>query len=189
MTTFADHRLSEIRVADTYRAKDVEMAAKIDVASRQVLVTGAIDTNEHSILVRIELPFAGRWHVVKSETNLTDRTWTAWQVSLGEGTTVAAGDGVQHLCRQFEKVYVPEDRSRITFYDGEVRPGEAVLKMYTLDTEVPRIVMAHGRELDVIDDEPEPIGDEPESVESRVRRGLPAKPYIEVFLPVTLIDA
>ncbi|HLX51520.1 MAG TPA: DUF6423 family protein [Streptosporangiaceae bacterium] len=193
MTTFADSRLNEVTVADTYRAKDIEMAAKVDTVNRLVLVTGAIDTNEHSILVRIELPSAGRWQVIKSETNLTDRSWTAWQVSLGEGTTVAGDAAVQNLSRQFEKVYVPEDRSRITFYGGEVRPGEAILKMYTLDAKVPRIVMAHARELDEGDDEPDEEvpapPEESELPEARIRRGLPAKPYIEVFLPVTLIDA
>jgi hypothetical protein len=103
--------------------------------------TGRIDHVCRSrILVRVELPSAGRWQVVKSETNLTDLARTAWQITFGEGTTVVE-DG-HNVCRQFGSLYISEDRERLCFYDGEIRPGEAVLKMFTVDAKVSRIVMA-----------------------------------------------
>src|SRR5688572_23081500 len=90
-------------VAKTYRAKDVEMAARIDPTRRLVLITGAIDSNEHDILVRVELPEAGTWQVVKSETNLTTASWYAWQISLGEGTLLSATETATNLSRQYSK--------------------------------------------------------------------------------------
>jgi hypothetical protein len=189
MTTTTEPTVLPTGIAETYRAKDVVMAATVDVANRTVLITGAIDSNDHDILVRVELPSAGRWQVVKSETNLTDRAWKAWQITFGEGTTMAA-DG-HNLCRQFSSLYVTDAGDRLCFYDGEIRPGEAVLKMFTVEAKVSRIVMAHNRpteeeeEGDDIDfPTTEPGGDPVDSI----RRGFPAKPYIEAFLPVTRIN-
>jgi hypothetical protein len=197
------------RVAARYRAKDIEMAATVDVGNRLILITGAIDTNDHDILVRLELPSAGRWQVVKAETNLTDRSWLAWQITFGEGTKLAVDDAAHNLCRQFPSLYVAEDRERLCFYGGEIRPGEAVLKMFTVDAAISRIVMAHNRpttfdeddggglidipEMPLPSSEPDPLPPStspiPETPSSRaLRAGFPAKPFVETFLPVTRIN-
>jgi hypothetical protein len=188
MTSTIDALGAIPKVAPGYRAKDIVMAATVDPVRRLVMITGAIDSNEHDILVRVELPSAGRWRVVKAETNLTDCSWLAWQVSLGEGTTVA--EDATNLCRQFGKVHVPDDRSRVTFYDGEIRPGEAILKIFELQTKLPRIVMAHNRmdEEEEVEDE-QAVPTSPDEVEARVVAGFTAKPYIEAFLPVELVGA
>ena len=189
MTTISDRSALPTTVADTLRAKDVVMAATVDVANRNILITGAIDSNDHDILVRVELPSAGRWHVIKSETNLTDRAWTAWQITFGEGTTAVADD--RNLCRQFSQLYVSPAGDRLCFHEGEIRPGEAVLKTFTVETTVPRIVMAHNRpteeeeegdDIDFPTTEPEP------DFLDRIRDGFPPKPYIEAFLPVARVN-
>jgi hypothetical protein len=189
MTSTLDALGAAPQVAPGYRAKDIVMAATVDPVRRLVLITGAIDSNKHDILVRVELPSAGRWRVVKAETNLTDRAWLAWQISLGEGTTVA--EDATNLCRQYSKVHVAEDRSRVTFYDGEIRPGEAILKIFELQTKLPRIVMAHNRmdEEEDVEDGEQATPTAPDEVEARVVAGFAAKPYIEAFLPVELVGA
>lgn len=164
-----------------YRAKDIEMAARIDVNRRLVLVTGAIDTNEHDILVQIPLPAAGTWHIIKAETNLTSEAWCAWQISFGSGVTVSPAEGAL-ACRQLERVYVSEARDRVTFYEGEIRPGEAILKIYTVDTTMPEIRMSHSRcacEIVAVQSLP---------LEGLVKQGLPQKPFIEATLPVEYVS-
>ena len=166
----------------TFRSKDVEMAAVVDVEKRLVLITGTIDTNDHDILVRVDLPFAGDWSVIKSETNLTDSSWSAWQITFGEGMFLAPGSEDRVLARQYKAHYANAEKGRLTFYDGEVRPGEAFLKMFTIRTSVPRIVMAHNRESDPW------MSMTPEQMLAKVKQGYTPRPYIEVFLPVRLVD-
>jgi hypothetical protein len=196
MTIAMDPAAVSTATGERYRAKDVVMAATVDVSNRMVLVTGAIDSNEHDILVRVELPSAGRWQVVKSETNLTDQAWKAWQITFGEGTTVVDDPTARNLCRQFGSLFIAEELDRLCFYHGEVRPGEAVLKLFTIEASYPRIVMAHNRALEEPDDDeiiefPLPPGEDApvqDRLSSRVRQGFAPRPYIEAFLPVTVVN-
>jgi len=57
------------------------MAAVADVRRRVLMVSGAIDVTDHDVSVCLNLPEPGRWQVIKSETNLTDQTWVAMQVT------------------------------------------------------------------------------------------------------------
>lgn len=168
---------------NTPRSKDVEMAAVVDVERRLVLITGTIDTNDYDILVRVDLPEAGEWTVIKSETNLTNSSWTAWQITFGEGMFLAPGSENRVLSRQYASHYANPERGRLTFYDGVVRPGEAVLKMFTIKTGVPRIVMAHGREQDPW------LEVTPEQMLAIVKEGLRARSCVEVILPVRFVNA
>ena len=168
---------------NTPRSKDVEMAAVVDVERRLVLITGTIDTNDYDILVRVDLPEAGEWTVIKSETNLTDSSWTAWQITFGEGMFLAPGGEDRVLSRQYASHYANPERGRLTFYDGVVRPGEAVLKTFPVKSPVPRIVMAHGRMKDPW------LEVTPEQMRAIVKEGLPPKPCVEVILPVRLVNA
>lgn len=163
-------------VGQPYRAKDITMGATVDIATRTVFLTGAIDTNEHDILVRVELPEAGIWNVVKAETNLTDATWYAWQITLGEGTQIVPEllDRA-NMCQQYTNLYVTEDRERFCFYGGEIRPGEPILKQFTLDTKIPRIVMSHLRHcVASIDDD-------------QVIQGFDPKPPVESWVTPRLL--
>src|SRR5690349_16357712 len=73
-------------VSGRVRAKDIQMAAVADVRRRVLMVSGAYDTLEHDVSICINLPETGRWQVIKSETNLTDKTWVAMQVTTDEDT-------------------------------------------------------------------------------------------------------
>jgi hypothetical protein len=52
------------------------------------MISGAIDTTDHDVSVSVNLPEPGRWQVIKSETNLTDKTWVAMQVVTDEDSTL-----------------------------------------------------------------------------------------------------
>lgn len=172
-------------VGQPYRAKDITMAATVDVGNRTVLLTGAIDTNEHDILVRVELPSAGIWHVVKSETNLTDQTWNAWQITLGEGSRIVPNpEGRANLCQQYQRLHISESRERFCFYDGEIRPGEPILKQFTIDTVIPRIVMSHNRNVPTIENT---TAVDPDQTPQWVLDGLKPKPYVESWVPARIV--
>jgi hypothetical protein len=190
MTTTESRPAAAPMIVEPYRAKDIQMAATIDVRTRTVLITGAIDSNDHDILVRVDLPSAGRWQVVKAETNLTDRTWRAWQITFSGGTTVVCDDQARNMCRQFDELYVSDDAERLCFYNGEIRPGEAVLKMFTVDAKASRITMAHNRPTEEEEEEEIefPIAPDEEEFRDRVRRGFPARAYIEAWLPATVVE-
>ena len=197
MTSTLDHLATSrtavtntsLTVAQAYRAKDVEMAATIDTVTRTVLITGAIDSNQHDILVRLDLPSAGRWQVIKAETNLTDATWLAWQITFSDGTKVLSDEQAQNMCRQFNRLFISDTAERLCFHDGEIRPGEAVLKMFTVEAAVPRITMAHNRATEEEDeDEIEfPTLDPDEAFSDSIRNGFAAKPFIETWLPSQVI--
>lgn len=160
------------------RAHDIHMGASIDEKNRVILLTGCIDRNEHSIVLRIKVPSLGEWTIIKAEVNITNEPWTGWQINIGKGVTVATTDGVPDLLmsRHFPKAqYIPEHNA-VAFTGGEpVRPGDAILKYTKLDVKRHEIVLAHNRS--VIND---PILD-----------GTFGKdfPNIEVDVPVTLFDS
>lgn len=166
------------------RARDIQMAASADLKRRVLMVSGAIDTKDHDIAVSFELPEPGRWQVIKSETNLTDASWLMWQMSAGEGTQFVQDAQAMVVSQQFAKTFMTPDQKRITFYDGEVRPGEAVLKMFTIECVKRRGEASHARF------SPPPT-ENPKStkslVDDYVANGMPKKPVIEIIIPVTLI--
>jgi hypothetical protein len=160
------------------------MAAVADVRRRVLMVSGAIDTTDHDISVCINLPEPGRWQIIKSETNLTDQTWLAMQVTTDENSAFVNDADTMILSRQFAKTFMTPDARRLTFYDGEVRPGEAVLKVFTLETSGRRPTYAHARYSPITS---EGADDHTEKLQKLISDGMPQRPVVELIVPVTII--
>jgi len=171
-------------VSSRVRARDIQMAAVADVRRRVLMVSGAYDTIDHDVSISINLPESGRWQVIKSETNLTDQVWVAMQATLDEDSTFVDDEDTMVVSRQFAKSFMTPDMRRLTFYDGEVRPGEALLKMYSLETNSRKPAYVHSRYSPIAEDGP---GKTPEEIERMIADGLPQRPVIEVIVPVTVI--
>jgi uncharacterized protein DUF6423 len=171
-------------VSGRVRARDIQMAAVADLRRRVLMVSGAIDVRDHDVSACLYLPEPGRWQVIKSETNLTDQTWLAMQVTTDEDTVIVAEDDTMTMSRQFAKSFVTPDGRRLTFYDGEVRPGEAVLKVFTIETSGQRPAYAHARYSPISADDPNQLATKLEEI---VADGIPQRPVVELVVPVTII--
>jgi hypothetical protein len=171
-------------VSGRVRARDIQMAGVADVRRRVLMVSGAIDALDYDVSVSINLPEPGRWQIIKSETNLTDRTWVAMQVTTDEDTHFVEGGDVLVMSRQFSKSFLTPDMRRLTFFDGEVRPGDAVLKVFEIETEARRPAYAHARYSPVASDS---AARSEELLRQMVADGMPERPTIEVIVPVTVI--
>jgi hypothetical protein len=171
-------------VSARVRARDIQMAGVADVRRRVLMISGAIDAADHDVSVVINLPEVGRWQVIKSETNLTDKTWVAMQVTTDEDTHFINDPDSMIMSRQFAKTFMTPDLRRLTFYDGEVRPGEAVLKVFELECTQRRPTYAHARYSPISSDAPEQSA---ESLDKLVADGMPHRPVIEMIVPVTVI--
>jgi hypothetical protein len=157
------------------------MAAVVDSRRRFVLLTGAIDQNEQNILMSIELPDGGLWTFIKAEVNLSDDAWYAWKITLGRGFRIPRNPGDRYaVARQFAQAHYLDDQNSILFTDGEVRPGESVLKVFNVELDAPGGAMnlgsmAHSRLID--------IGD-PATIERILGEGRPTQ---EVVVPVKIV--
>lgn len=171
-------------ISSRVRARDIQMAAVADVRRRVLMISGAIDATDHDVSVCINLPETGRWQVIKSETNLTDRTWTVMQVTTDEDTQFVDDGDTMILSRQFARTFLTPDLRRLTFFDGEIRPGEAVLKVFDLECTTRRPVYAHAYYSPVSTDTPEKSAD---AMEQMIADGLPQRPVLEIIVPVTVI--
>ncbi|MFE7132861.1 DUF6423 family protein [Streptomyces sp. NPDC057638] len=160
------------------------MAGVADVRRHVLMISGAIDTVDHDVSVCVNLPEPGRWQVIKSETNLTDRTWLAMQAVTDEDSVFLGDADTLVMSRQFTKSFITPDQRRLTFHGGEVRPGEAVVKMYSLETTSRRPTYAYARYSAPATDSPEETA---RTLERLVAEGLPQRPVIEVIVPVTVI--
>ena len=167
------------------RAEDLHLAVKIIKPRKQILITGAIDTNDATIVARYPIPEPGLWTFIKAETNLTDETWHAWQITLGEGVRIPDGE-VNQLAysRQFSTTSYNQEYGILLFRDGEVRPGDSMLKIYTLECTEESLIasdgmgsVSHNRIVDVSD---------LSSLDSNIY-GLD-KPKIEVKAPYEIIE-
>jgi len=171
-------------VSSRVRARDIQMAGVADLRRRVLMVSGAIDTVDHDVSVTINLPEPGRWQIIKSETNLTDQVWVAMQVTTDEDTHFVNDADTMVVSRQFAKSFMTPDLRRLTFYEGEVRPGEAVLKVFSVETGKRRPAYAHAQYSPVSTDSAEASG---LSLERLVADGLPQRPVLELIVPVTVI--
>ncbi|QNE79696.1 hypothetical protein F0344_34815 (plasmid) [Streptomyces finlayi] len=160
------------------------MAGVADMRRRVLMISGAIDSVDHDVSVCVNLPEPGCWQVIKSETNLTDRTWVAMQATTDEDSVFVTDADTLVMSRQFAKSFITPDQRRLTFYDGEVRPGEAVVKMYSLETTGRKPTYSYSRYSPVAADSP---ADMAKTLERLVAEGMPQRPVIEIIVPVTVI--
>src|SRR5579875_2076889 len=137
--------MPDLGVSGQVRARDIQMAGVADARRRVLMISGAIVTPDHDISLCVNLPEPGRWQVITSGTNLTDQTWAAVQVATDEESSFVNDAETLVLSRQFGKVFMTPDQQRLTFYDGEVRPGESLLKVYTLETSSRRPVYTYAQ--------------------------------------------
>jgi len=168
-------------VSGRVRARDIQMAAVADVRRRVIMISGAIDAPDHDVSVSINLPESGRWQVIKSETNLTDQTWVAMEVTTDEDSHFVNDADTMIMSRQFAKW--PDGR-RLTFYEGEVRPGESLLKVYTMETNSRRPMYSHKKYSPISTDSQEQSG---QTLEKLITDGMPQRPMLEMIIPVTII--
>ncbi|HEY3260975.1 MAG TPA: DUF6423 family protein [Pseudonocardiaceae bacterium] len=160
------------------------MAAVADLRRRVLMVSGAIDVTDHDVSVCLNLPEPGRWQVIKSETNLTDQTWVAMQVTCDEDSHFVNEADTLVLSRQFAKTFMTPDQRRLTFYQGEVRPGEAVLKVFSLEASKRRPAYAHARYSPIATDSAEQSA---QTLRRLITDGMPERPVVELIVPVTVI--
>jgi hypothetical protein len=171
-------------VSSRVRARDIQMAGVADVRRRVLMISGAIDTTDHDISLCVNLPEPGRWQIIKSMTNLTDQTWVAIQVTTGEESSFVDDGENAVISRQFAKTFMTPDQRRLTFYDGEVRPGESLLKMYSLETSARRPTYSYSQYSPIAADSMETSATK---LGHMITDGLPSRPVIELIVPVTVI--
>lgn len=176
--------LPGLDVSGRVRARDIQMAGVADLRRHVLMISGAIDTPDHDISLCVNLPEPGRWQVIKSETNLTGQTWVAIQATTDEESTFVNDADTLVLSRQFGKSFMTPDQRRLTFYDGEVRPGEALLKIYTLETSSRRPAYTYSRYSPVSE---EALAGKQEKLERMLTEGIPQRPVVELIVPVTVI--
>jgi hypothetical protein len=148
------------------------------------MISGAIDTPDHDMSLVVNLPEPGRWQVIKSETNLTDQTWVAIQVTTDEESTFVNDADTLVLSRQFAKSFMTPDQRRLTFYDGDVRPGESLLKVYSLETSSQRPAYTYSRYSPVSE---AALAERQGRLEGMLTEGFPQRPVVELIVPVTVI--
>ena len=171
-------------VSSRVRARDIQMAAVADVRRRVIMVSGAIDTTEYDVSASINLPESGRWQVIKSETNLTDQTWVAVQVTTDEDSHFVNEADTMTVSRQFAKSFMTPDMRRITFYEGEVRPGESLLKVYSIETTSRRPMYVYSQYSPAASDSAEGSA---QNLEKLIADGIPQRSVLELIIPVTII--
>jgi len=171
-------------VSTRVRARDIQLAAVADLRHRILMISGAVDTTDHDVCVGLTLPAPGRWQVIKAETNLTAQTWVAMQVVTDENSTIVADADTPVLSRQFAQVFITPDQRRATFYGGEVRPGEALLKMYTLEAGGTEPTYTYSQYSPVAADTPEQSA---RTLDQIVADGMRPRPVVELVVPLTIV--
>ncbi|HEX3648497.1 MAG TPA: DUF6423 family protein [Pseudonocardiaceae bacterium] len=172
-------------VSSRVRARDIPMRAVAHVGRRLLLVSGALDAADHDVSMSVTLPAAGRWQVVKAETNLTDQVWVAMQITTDDDTTFVNDTGTVITSCQFAKTFMTPDQRRLTFFQGEVRPGQSAVKTFSLEAADGRPVYAHARYSRLAGDTAEQSAD---TLERLIADGMPQRPVLELIVPVTVVE-
>jgi hypothetical protein len=160
------------------RSRDMHMSAKAIVDKRAVLLSGSIDENGLTVGARFTLPEPGIWTVYKAETNLTDDAWQAWQVRVGGGATLVTNEEAMTACQQYDNITFLKEPEGVIFHGGQVRPGEPILKIFTINASGGSDVVSHNRSILLPDD----------LLEDAVSRGFGfEEPVLTIDVPVKVI--
>lgn len=170
-------------VSGRVRARDIPMSAVAHVGRRMLMISGALDATDHDVSLSINLPSPGRWQVIKSETNLTDRVWVAMQITTDDDTTFVNDSSSVITSTQFSKMFMTPDLRRLTFYDGEVRPGESAMKVFDLEC-TGKPTYAHAKYSRISTDSQE---ESDAALQRIVADGMPSRQVLELIVPVTVI--
>lgn len=127
------------------RSRDVQMTAVAFLETRTILVSGTLETSDRAVMVTYDLPSEGEWTFIKVETNLSDQSWSSWIMSVDEDGEFVENPARPAISQQFAQAVYSVDHRRLGFFDGEVRPGEAVLKQFTVRAPSRRFYMSHGQ--------------------------------------------
>ncbi len=121
------------------------MTAVAIVSTHTIYVSGTLETEDRAVIVTYDLPSADEWTFVKTETNLSDQVWTSWLMSVDKDGEFVDRSDRPTVSPQFAKHHFSEDHSRLGFFDGEVRPGESILKQFNIKAPSRRFYMCHGK--------------------------------------------
>jgi hypothetical protein len=171
-------------VSSRVRARDIPMSAVAHLGRRMLMISGALDATDHDVSISINLPAPGRWQVIKSETNLTDQTWVAMQITTDDDTTFVNDADSVITSTQFGKMFMTPDLRRLTFYDGEVRPGESAMKVFDLESAGGQPAYAHAKYSRISSDS---LEQSEEALQQLVANGMSQRPVLELIVPVTVI--
>lgn len=162
------------------RATEIQMAAVAYLETRTIFVSGVLETSDRAVMVTYDLPTVGEWNFVKTETNLSDQVWSSWIMSVDEGGRFIENPERPNRSLQFAKSALSSDGKRLGFYDGEVRPGESILKQFTIDSPSRRFYMSHGKR-----GKPDFLPSEVELLDE-IENGYDLDPAYELFVPVEI---
>lgn len=154
------------------------MSAVAFPSTRTIFVAGALETANRAVMVTYELPDSGEWTFVKTETNLSDKPWNSWIMSVDQDGEFVENPIRPNVSMQFANSMLSDDGKRLGFYGGEVRPGEAILKQFTIVAPSRRFYMSHGRRHTTGVLTPD------QQIISEVNFGYPLNPAYELFVPV-----
>ena len=161
------------------RSRDVQMTAVAFLETRTILVSGTLETSDRAVMVTYDLPSEGEWTFIKVETNLSDQSWSSWIMSVDEDGEFVENPARPAISQQFAQAVYSVDHRRLGFFDGEVRPGEAVLKQFTVRAPSRRFYMSHGQR-----HRPQvaPIGE----IFSEILEGYALDSSYEIYVPVEI---
>ncbi|WP_216402436.1 DUF6423 family protein [Arcanobacterium phocae] len=156
------------------------MAAVAFLETRTVFISGALETSDRAVMVTYDLPSEGRWTMIKTETNLSDQVWKSWIMSVDQDGRFIDEPSRPNRSMQFSQVAMSHDSKRLGFFDGEVRPGESILKQFTIESPSRRFYMSHGKRAN-----PNALPSEAEIL-NEIEYGYDLDPAYEIFVPVEI---
>ena len=81
-------------------------------------------------------------------------------------------------------MFMTPDQRRLTFYDGEVRPGESAMKVFDLECAGGRACLRARQVQPDLHGHPEQSAT---ALQQLVADGMPQRPLLELIVPVTVI--
>lgn len=171
---------SPFEAPERVRARDVQMYAVALLETRTILVSGTLETSDRAVMVSYDLPSEGQWTFIKTETNLSDRPWNSWIMSVDSDGRFVDDPSCPNVAMQFKNSLLSEDGQRLGFYGGEVRPGESVLKRFTIVSPSRRFYMSHGQRHSTGALPPE------DQIRLEILNGYALDPAYEILVPVEI---